>query len=130
MRLKDIHSFKDYLFIVSRNMIYKAFRKKIHELANLNCQDNLIASEQSDLQMNYKESYQILLKGIHLLPEKRRQAFALSRLEGKSHEEIATIMRIGKTTVAQYIILAVDFLKGYLKKHTEDAILFYLLFCR
>ena len=110
-------------------MIYRAFRKKIRELANLTGQEYLIASEKSDLQFDYKESYQILLKGIHLLAEKRRQAFALSRLEGKSHEEIASIMRIGKTTVAQYIILAVDFLKGYLKKHTEDAILLYVLFC-
>lgn len=127
-KLKDIHSFKDYLFIVSRNMIYKSFRKKIREMANLTGQDDLVASDQADLQMDYKESYGILLKGICLLPEKRRQAFALSRFEGKTHEEIAGIMNIGKITVAQYIMFAVDFLKRYLKKNTEGAVLLCMLF--
>lgn len=87
-------------------------------MAVLTDQNSSVADEQPDLQLDFKDANRILLQGIGMLPQKRRQAFALSRFEGKSHQEIATIMNIGKTTVAQYIMLSIDFLKSYLKKNS------------
>ena len=122
-KLREIERFEDYLFILSRNLIYRSFRKIIKEMATLSDQHNMEPAQQPDLQTEYRDSYQLLLKGIELLPEKRKQAFKLSRLEGKKHDEIAAIMGINKVTVAQYIMLAIDFLKSYLKQHSGDAIL-------
>lgn len=126
-RLTTIESFTDYLFITSRNRIYNETRKKIVEQYGHNLQelpDHNTAVEATE----YKETYQLLLKGIAALPEKRQQVFRMSRLEGMSNDQIATALGMHRDTVYQYLTKAVIFLKLYLRDHTgETLILLFLL---
>jgi len=123
-KLPDLASFENWLFIIARNLIFDSFRKKI--------QAPVPAIADTDpatpaLQMEYKESYQLLLNGINQLPEKRQRVFRMSRLEGKTHEQIAEELGINKVTVAQYIVLSLNFLKTYLKENTGNTILVLIL---
>ena len=51
----------------------------------------------------------------------------MSRLEGLTHEQIATQLGIQKDTVAQYIVKAVAFLRSYLQEHLGNTLLVIIL---
>ncbi len=54
------------------------------------------------------------------LPERRREAFMLSRYQGLSHAEIAGIMNLAPKTVNNHIVLALQHLRGRLLAHQPD----------
>ena len=55
-----------------------------------------------------------LRRCIDEMPERRREAFVLSRYEGLSHEEIAQIMNLTPRTVNTHIVLALKDLRSRL----------------
>lgn len=59
----------------------------------------------------------LLNKAIAHLPEKCRQVFILSRMEGMKHEEIATQLNISVNTVQNHIVVALRKLKVELKDY-------------
>jgi RNA polymerase sigma factor (sigma-70 family) len=126
-KLNQVESFEDWLFIIVRNAAVSALRVKLSRPAFLEEQDAEEHRLRPDLRMEVRERYAILLEGIRLLPEKRQEVFRLSRLEGLTHEQIADRLGIHKDTVAQYIVKAVAFLRGYLREHLGDAFLVILL---
>ena len=126
-KLKQVESFEDWLFIIVRNAAVSALRVKLSRPAFLEEQDAEEHRLRPDLRMEGRERYEILLEGIRLLPEKRQEVFRLSRLEGLTHEQIADRLGIHKDTVAQYIVKAVAFLRGYLREHLGDTFLVILL---
>lgn len=123
--LKEITDFNHWLKVVARNKIISALRVKLQDIAGLDTtQDTTIEPLLvPDRQIEYREHYQILLKGIELLPEKRREVFKLSRLEGKSNLEIAQQLNIHPVTVSQYLAKSLAFLKTYLLE--QEVSLFY-----
>ena len=56
------------------------------------------------------------------LPERRREAFMLSRYQGLSHVEIANIMDLAPKTVNNHIVLALQHLRSRLLAHQSDLI--------
>lgn len=122
-KLEGVNSFENYLFILSRNYIVSALRKKLQDHDSLKEDWAEEPSLTPDRQTEYKETYQCLLKGIELLPEKRKRVFKMSRLEGKTHEEIAAELGIHKDTVSQYIVKALVFLRTYMHEESGNSIL-------
>jgi RNA polymerase sigma-70 factor (ECF subfamily) len=59
---------------------------------------------------------------IEELPERRREAFMLSRYQGLSHVEIADIMNLAPKTVNNHIVLALQYLRSRLLAHQPDLI--------
>ena len=51
------------------------------------------------------------------LPERRREAFQLSRYEGLSHHEIARVMGLAPKTVNNHVVLALQHLRGRLRAY-------------
>jgi len=125
-KLPEVRNLDNYLFIIARNHIFNEARKKIN-LVYGDVGERAETSFLPDLQAEYKESYQQLLKGIELLPEKRRQVFKLSRLEGLSNEQISTQLGIHKDTVYQYLVKSLLFLRAYMQEHMGDTLLVLLL---
>ena len=50
-------------------------------------------------QLEYNELRQVVYAAIERLPEKRREIFKLSRLQGKTYKEIAIELQISENTV-------------------------------
>lgn len=126
-KLEEIADFLHWFKVVARNKIISALRGKLQEMAGLDTVPETTTIEPlliPDLQTEYRESYQILLKGIELMPEKRREVFKLSRLEGKSNQEIAAQLNIHPVTVSQYLAKSLAFLKTYLQEQEVN-----LLYC-
>ena len=54
------------------------------------------------------------------MPERRREAFMLSRFEGLSHEEIASLMDLAPKTVNNHIVLALQHIRKKLDAFREN----------
>jgi RNA polymerase sigma-70 factor (family 1) len=125
--LPQVDNFPGYLFIITRNEIVNALRKKGREPAapSEGLEENLWIPDQ---QLQFKESYQLLLSGIEALPPARKNVFKLSRLEGLSYEEIGERLGISRNSVKDHIVRSLVFLRNYLRTHTgETLILLWLL---
>lgn len=56
------------------------------------------------------------------MPERRREAFVLSRFEGLSHDEIARVMNLTPRTVNNHIVLALQDLRSRLQAFEAESI--------
>lgn len=126
-QIGQLDNFDNWLFIIARNTIVSAVRKKLSRPAFFEEQEREENSLRPDQLAEHRQHYQLLLTGISLLPEKRQQVFRMSRLEGLTHEQIAARLGMHKDTVAQYIAKAVTFLKSYLQEHIGDSLLVIIL---
>lgn len=76
-------------------------------------------------QLHYNELLRLANQAITSLPLRQQEVFRLSREEGLSHEEIASTLRISKSTVNNLLVRAIKTVKNALK---ESEIPFFLLF--
>lgn len=63
------------------------------------------------------ESKALLLQAINQLPPKRKLVYQLSRQEGLTHEEIATLLHLSKSTVNNTITAATVSIAEFLRKN-------------
>jgi RNA polymerase sigma-70 factor (ECF subfamily) len=128
--LKQETSFKSYLFTIAYNEICNLFRRRKYQqeyatntkLVQPNFSDN------SETQINYQSILHQVEIIIEKLPEKQRQVFVKSRIEGKSTKEIATEIGLSPGTVDNYISEALKFIRSNLKDEHISLLLFFSLF--
>ena len=119
-------SFKSYLFTIAYNDICKLFRKRnymqkfITETIHYNSGITSEMQEGIDYQSVLNRVQQIIDK----LPERQKEIFRKSRLEGKPSKEIAEEMKLSPGTVDNYISEALKFIRGRLRKEDLALILF------
>ena len=109
--LNESLSLRSYLITIAKNDIYNRVKRRIVEQKFQNAvsvteEQVLPVSEIRDL------LHHILLE----LPDKRREVFTLSRIEGYSNKEIAEKLNITKSTVENHINHSTKQLKGVLKR--------------
>ena len=120
--LKDIESFKAYLFQMTRNAIFKEFRHQ-----------QVVSEYESEVGNDKNENYydgekvvttSDLLEMIDLMisnmPEPQRVAFRMSRYEHKTYAEIAEHLGVSQKTVQYYISQAL----AELRRLTEAMLIF------
>ena len=122
--LDEVSEFKNFLFILGRNQIVSALRKKLMETTSQDILDTPEDQFLPDRQLEYKQSYQRILEAIEHLPPVRKTIFNLSRFEGLTYEEIAARLNISKNTVKEHIVLALNFLRTYVHTHGGPIVLF------
>lgn len=121
-KLIEIENFADYLFIISRNQLISALRRKKEQMSVLpdDVEDVLM---RPDRQLQYKESYNKILSLIEQLPPVRRKVFTMSRLEGKSYEEIGTTLGISRNGVKDHIVRALNYLRTNFQFNEEKILI-------
>lgn len=124
-RLQVVASLKALLYTMVRNRALNAIRNRkrrrqdsLHDaeaVRHLAAPEYEAAHAADDLQ-------QRLYAWILELPERRREAFLLSRYHGLQHQEIAGIMGVSKRTVDTHILLALRELRRRLNQlQTEES---------
>lgn len=116
-----------FLFTLTKNRCIDFYRHKVRTESKKESLDALPerelklkmeALQQFDENMFTVDDIDALLnKAIDHLPEKCRQVFILSRMEGLKHEEIATQLNISVNTVQNHIVTALRKLKVELKDY-------------
>ena len=116
-----------FLFTLTKNRCIDFYRHKTFIDSKNESLDNLPERElklKMEALMQFdenifteKEIEDLLAKAIEHLPEKCRQVFILSRMNGLKYEEIATQMDISVHTVQNHIVTAIRKLKVELKDY-------------
>ena len=127
--LKENLSFRSYLFTIAYNIIKKHFRARSYLIEYINT-----AKIESDLDMttsheiDFSSLQGFVTKLIEGMPERRKEIFIKSRIEGLSIREIADSMKISHKTVENQISTALKYIRGCLKNEKLQAALFISLF--
>jgi RNA polymerase sigma-70 factor (family 1) len=127
--LAEVESFKPYLFMVTRNVVFNYLRglkvqQKVKELDE--------AAERSGTaledQLLYKQYYRIALEAMEKLPPGRRKVLKMSIDDGLTLDEIAAELKISRAGVKKQLYAATAFVRQYLQEHGEiTALLFVFL---
>lgn len=119
----------NYIFIIARNKTLDHLRKiaqqqKLvdHIWANIsNVADAL------DLQLDARESQQLINTALSRLTEQQRTIFRLSRQEGLDHAAIASQLQLSKSRVKNVQVETLRFLRQFLSRHSELLLLLFVL---
>lgn len=105
-----------YVFVMTRNHVLNVIRyRKIHEIGGGECDDNADATLPSELgaddPLYYEEALLLMRLTLDRMPERRRQIFEMSRMQGLSNAVIAEQLQLSVRTVEHQIYLALKELK-------------------
>ena len=119
-RLGAVESFKGYLFLVTRNVVFNFIRalkvrQKVKEL------DESSSPPVNDLEneLLFKQYYEIALEAMNKLPPGRRKVLKMSIDDGLSLDEIATELQISRSGVKKQLYAATAYVRQYLQEHGE-----------
>jgi RNA polymerase sigma-70 factor (ECF subfamily) len=119
-RLAAVESFKNYLFLVTRNVVFNFIRalkvrQKVKEL------DESSSPPVNDLEKEllFKQYYEIALEAMNKLPPGRRKVLKMSIDDGLSLDEIATELQISRSGVKKQLYAATAYVRQYLQEHGE-----------
>jgi RNA polymerase sigma-70 factor (ECF subfamily) len=111
-KLTTKHSIAGWLFTTSYYKSCTYLRKSLQQkIAPL--QENLheMPDEQVDMESLFIERLSIINAALEQLPGRKKRAFQLCRLEGKSYEEAANILGISIQSVKDYVKTSSIFIK-------------------
>lgn len=110
-------SFNSYLYKIGKNIIIDEFKKKIKTKATQEYQMSLIVPGNNvEEGMDYMDLKNLMDETLLYLPERRREVFELSRIQGLSHKEIAEELGISIKTVENHLNLALHNFRVALQK--------------
>lgn len=114
-KLEHIKSMDDYLFILSKNACMDYFRKASRKKKiSTDVFDEFLLSRivsSPEKRIDALSDIEELRHIIDSLPSKRRDIFIMSRFDGLSNDEIASILGVSKKTVENQISLATKKIK-------------------
>ncbi len=109
------HSIAGWLFSTSYfkslEQLKKRVRSNIQELTKAHAELHFESFENINIEFDYTEKVKKLSLAIEQLPPQKKIAFTLSKLEGKSYEEVATTLNISVDTAREYVKAASKLLR-------------------
>lgn len=106
------------LNFLKHRLYVETCKQSLEQARTWELQMNLYSLQQFDESSLSLEEMEVLLhKAIDALPERCRQIFVLSRMEGLKYKEIAERLDISVNTVENQISIALKKLKGELKEY-------------
>jgi RNA polymerase sigma-70 factor (ECF subfamily) len=118
--LPDVKDFLSYVFIVGKHYVISAMRKKI--MATDTTIPDYLEEKRNlpELELEYKETWKILLKIIDMMPKKQQQVFRMSRIDGLSNKEIAEATGLSIAAVKWHIVAGLNAIRIYLAAQNID----------
>ena len=112
-------SFKTWIYSIANNMCKNEYKKQEVRKGIKNGLDNHYGLSDSSVNVmsevqeaQFRSAFE---RGMQLLDEKHREAFALRHIEGLSVKEIAEILNINEGTVKSRVFYAIKYLSEELK---------------
>lgn len=123
-------SFRSYLFTIAYNDICKLFRRKsyLRKYVNETLYENSEISASAEEGIDYQSVIAEVQKIVNTLPEKQKEVFVKSRLEGKSAKEISEELGLSPGTIDNYISGAMKFIRSRISKDNLPVMLILSLF--
>jgi len=123
-------TFNSYIFTIARNLLLNELRRRLNSENIKEAVQSLSTAEEysSSQQIEFQELKEVVDYVIDKLPERRKEIFILSRVEGLSHKEIAEKLGIKTKTVEYHISLVIKSLKEEFKSFGVMSLLYFYLF--
>jgi RNA polymerase sigma factor (sigma-70 family) len=106
-----------WLFVVSYNLSI-AYLKKELKRSVLNVAADASAFPEPPAEVADMRS-KLVKEAIEKLSPQKRRVFELCKIQGKSYEETARELNISKHTVNEYLVIAVQYIRTYIRQHPE-----------
>ncbi|WP_417466152.1 RNA polymerase sigma factor [Kordiimonas sp.] len=123
-RAGRIENIRAYLWRIARNIMISDYRKQKASLTRDHDFTEAVSSQEGDLLtpervLEAKEQMQLAWSILEAMPDQRRRAFSLVRLEGLSHAEAAARLGISRPAVTKHVAKATSALYGALAGRLE-----------
>jgi RNA polymerase sigma-70 factor (family 1) len=105
-----------YLFTICKNHILNTLKKVSREVSlQQSIEDSyFLQNHTPDNEIIFNEFQKLTEEAIAKLPPQRQKIFTMCRLEGRSYEEVSTMLQISKGTINDHIIKSNRFIREYL----------------
>ncbi|MHA7110037.1 RNA polymerase sigma-70 factor [Sunxiuqinia elliptica] len=128
--IKRSESFNSYIFTITRNLLLNELRSRLN---NQKLRDRILEASVAEefLSMGnveYDELKEKVEEIINELPQKQREIFRMSRIEGLSHKEIAEKKSISTKTVEYHIGQSISMIKSRMETLGFLSVLYFYLF--
>jgi len=120
--LHSIDNFGSYLFRMSKNHVINHFKRMAHEtmiMAEMYEQGSFAHNETQDI-IALKDVEKLLNEILDKLPAQQKVVYHLSRDEGRTHDEIANLLKISPNTVKNHIVQAMSTIRTQLRRHADN----------
>ena len=126
-RLNGVESFKNYLFLVTRNVVFNFIRalKVRQKVQELNESTDL-ATNELEHDLLFRQYYRIAIEAMDKLPPGRRKVLKMSIDDGLTLDEIALQLNITRAGVKKQLYAATAFVRQYLQEHGEITLLLFV----
>lgn len=113
-------SLKAYLYRIVRNRSLNYLRNRSSEIAQseIMVEEKLRSQEEVDSRKELDDLSKKFGEWIEQLPDRQQEAFELSRFEGLSHTEIASVMQVSPKTVNNHIVAALRELRSLYEEYS------------
>lgn len=114
-------SLKAYMYRIVRNRALNYLRNRSSEISQseIIINEELQPEDKVDSREEVNELSGKFSEWIDQLPERQQEAFELSRFEGLSHTEIASVMDVSPKTVNNHIVAALKQLRSQYEEYAE-----------
>lgn len=114
-KLADIIDFENYLFVMTRNEVYSAFRSAVRQkqLSEVLAYSMPVSDNNTLSSVMEKEFAQVLEEAVNRLPHQQRQVYLLSKEHEMKREEIAKTLHISSETVKTHLTRALRHIRAY-----------------
>ncbi|WEK38006.1 MAG: RNA polymerase sigma factor [Candidatus Pseudobacter hemicellulosilyticus] len=117
-KLGQLHSFRSFLLIVSRNHVFNAIKKMVREKNRE--WDWLPSPEPNESSIQEQEQlFQLVEQAVEQLPPQQQKAWTLCRQTGLKYEQAAAEMHVSRDAVKKYLRYANDSIKKYVLNKTS-----------
>lgn len=123
-KAEDIRDFENFLFIITRNRVLDALKKKANEAVTkkeLTFQNAF--ENKTDFPVREKQYEELLARVTEHLPPQQKIVFELAKTQGLSHKSIAEQLQISPLTVKKHMAAALKFIRSHFQHYLTIVIL-------
>ena len=126
-RLAGVESFRGYLFMLTRNMVFNYIRSLRMQQRTSELTETIESTgvPHAEHELLYKQYYTIAVEGMGKLPPGRRKILKMSIEDGLTLDEIAVKLNITRAGVKKQLYAATAFVRQYLLDHAEISLLLF-----
>lgn len=126
-RLDGVESFKSYLFLMTRNVVFNFIRsmKVQQQLKDLD-ETAEIGNNDMENDLLFRQYYKMAMEAMEKLPPGRRKVLKMSIDDGLSLDEIATELNISRAGVKKQLYAATAYVRQYLQENGEMTVLLFV----
>lgn len=127
VRLAGVESFKGYVFLITRNVVFNFIRAlKVRQRVKELDESMDLVSNEFENELLFKQYYRIAIEAMDKLPPGRRKVLKMSIDDGLTLDEIAAELDITRAGVKKQLYAATAFVRQYLHEHGEISLLLFV----